>query len=117
MTTHSTDLVFDETSTYIATPCPSWCTLPVLHPVDNGRGDGPAFRIHDGPTFGLYLHAYGEEYVDAPGIVHAGIEAHVEDGLSSLNALDLASLGDDTERARAWIREQVAGGNVKEIGR
>ena len=100
----TTDLVFTEISTYINTPCPTYCNLPALHPVDNLGGDDGDYRIHGGPAFGILLEGYAEEYVSAPRDLRVRVwltqEATFDD------AAGLRRLASDALEAAAWLEAQ-----------
>ena len=105
MTNTTTDgLVFTEPVTYIATACPPYCDLPLMHPVDNLDGEDGDFRIHGGPQFGSLLSGYAEEYTHAPGDLRVRVwltqEATVEDGAG------LRQLAEDCLRAAEWLEAQ-----------
>lgn len=102
----SADLVFNETSTYIATPCPDYCDLPLMHPVDNVGGEKGDFRGHGGPEFGQHLTGYAEEYTHSPGVLVVGVEVHT-DGYRTLTVEQLRQLAVDAEAAAQWLEAQA----------
>lgn len=113
------DLVFEATSTYIATRCPSWCTLPPMHPVADGEADGIGWRTHDTNSWGKYLWGFGREYEDEPGTVYVGIslstDGDSDDGNYAMSHLDLERLVRHTEEARAWLAAALREENVKPL--
>jgi hypothetical protein len=61
----SQSLASTEEITYINTPCPDWCTLPMLHPVDNQSLEDPRddYRMPaGGRRFGEFLELCGRVY-------------------------------------------------------
>lgn len=101
------DVVFTEPVTYIATPCPPYCTLKPMHPVDNHDGDDGDFRIHGGPLFGSGVAGFAEEYVSAPGElrVYVDLDASMWDG-ARLTVTQLRDISDALREATAWLEAQ-----------
>jgi hypothetical protein len=107
MSTNTDHYVFTETQTYIATPCPDYCTLPLMHPVDNEFPDGTGgFRTHSGPKFGKFLDAWAEEYAAAPGVLTAGVDVSTGNDSVTVTAEQLEQLAADALRAAEWLRAQ-----------
>lgn len=100
----TSDLVFTETSTYINTPCPPYCDLKPLHPVDNLQGDDGDFRIHSGPKFGALLAGYAEEYAHAPGLLRVRVALTQEADFD--DPAGLHKLAEDATAAAEWLAAQ-----------
>ncbi len=94
-----------ESPTYIATPCPPWCELPTMHPVDGLGGEGGDFRIHSGPRFGPFLYGYAEEYVKAPGELRVGVDLEASD-IEIATPAELRRLAADATAAAEWLESQ-----------
>ena len=95
-----TELVFTEPVTYIATPCPPYCDLKPMHPVDNEDGDDGDFRIHGGPKFGGLLEGFAEEYTHAPGELRVRVGLHEE---ATFDPAGLRRLATDAIAAADWL--------------
>lgn len=105
-TTEQTELenvVFTEQVTYIATDCPDWCNLHLMHQVDNVYDDGRMSRIHGGPRWGRFLSAFGEEFTNAPGQLEIGIDLCSIDDQLTPSVEDLRQLAADALAAAEWL--------------
>jgi hypothetical protein len=100
-TTTNEKLVFTEPTTYIATPCPPYCDLKSMHPVDNEGGDNGDFRIHGGPTFGALMEGFAEEYVSAPGELKVRVWLSQE--ATFADPAGLRQLAADALEAAEWL--------------
>ncbi|GAB3990139.1 hypothetical protein [Nocardioides marmoraquaticus] len=99
--------VVTELVTYIATPCPDYCDLPPMHPIDNQPLDGKGgFRIHNGPKFGRFLDGWAEEYAAAPGTLITGVDVVTGNDSVEVTADELDQLADDARKAAEWLRAQ-----------
>lgn len=101
--TATTELVFTEDLTYIATPCPPYCNLPLMHPVDNIGGEDGDCRIHGGPDWGRFLHGYAEEYTHSPVDLRVRVELNTEGAGPDLTPAELRRLAADAESAARWL--------------
>lgn len=101
------ELVFTEPVTYIATPCPDWCTDRPLHRCTDDLGDGRHSRYHQGPTWGQHpitFAIYGEEVTDAPGTAPATASLQLpDDTLDELGPDDLRQIALDALAAAEWL--------------
>lgn len=104
----TSDLVFTASSTYINTPCPPYCDLKPLHPVDNLQGAGGDFRIHGGPKFGTLLEGYAEEYVRAPGVLRPRvyIASEPDQTIDFDDPAELRQLAANATAAAEWLEAQ-----------
>ncbi len=102
ITTH--DLVFTEESTYISTPCPPYCTLKPLHPVDNLQGEGGDFRIHGDHYPGVLLSGYAEEYTHAPGVLRVKVDLAAA---TFDDPAGLRKLATDALSAAEWLESRA----------
>ncbi|MGI8523067.1 MAG: hypothetical protein ACR2K3_07120 [Nocardioides sp.] len=97
----TTPLVFTDEVTYIATPCPEWCTLKPDHPVDSVASDGRELRGHGRDSFGDFLHAGADGYVEAPGVLEYDVQIQ-SDG-DPLTSAQLRTLAQDALAAAEWL--------------
>ncbi|MGI8524199.1 MAG: hypothetical protein ACR2K3_12975 [Nocardioides sp.] len=94
-------MTITTTPLYIATPCPDWCTLEAGHPVDSLVSTGRELRGQARDSFGDFLHAGADEYVDAPGVLEYDVQIQ-SDG-DPLTPAQLRTLAQDALAAAEWL--------------